>query len=423
MNKAILLLLSYANKLLLIIFFLALLILSFVHFNIFGLKNQIYQKYPNLELRHYLFNKYPHFLKEISNDYSVKFLPETQFVDLNLKKKKLNFLPKNEKSFFKTFYIENIKDKLWIIDVGGNFFEILVEDFMNTKEEENFNPKVISSNLIAKKVLGTLVHNEKIFISYYIQQNQCKKLKVSFAKINNNFLDFKNLFVTEECGKNDIYGGKMQFFKHNKSKGILLTTADIVRDDLNNKAQEDDSIFGKILFINFETKKYIVYSKGHRNAAGLYSKDNLVISTEHGPKAGDEINKIIFGKNYGWPVASYGEKYKQDKNDIPAYHKNHFSLGFEEPLFSFIPALGISEIIKIPDGFTNFWSNNFFVSSLWGQSLHRIKFDESFSKVIFNEKIFIGERIRDLKYNKNMNAIILALEENGELGILKKKID
>ena len=423
MNKAFLLLLSYINKLLLIIFFLLLLFLSLIHFNIFGLKNQIYQKYPNLELRHYLFSKYPHLLKEISNDYSVKFLPDTQFVKLDLEKKKLNFLPKNKKSFFKTFYIENIKNKLWIIDVGGNFFEISTEDIMNNKKKENFDPKIISSNLIAKKVLGTLIHNKKIFISYYTQQDQCKKLKVSFAKVNNDFLNFKNLFSTEECGKNDIYGGKMQFFKHNESKGILLTTADIVRDDLNNKAQEDDSIFGKILFINFETKNYIVYSKGHRNAAGLYSKDSLIISTEHGPKAGDEINKIIFGKNYGWPIASYGEKYMQEENSKPSYHKNHFSLGFEEPIFSFIPAIGISEIIKIPDNFTNFWKNNFLVSSLWGQSLHRIKFDESFSKVVFNEKIFIGQRIRDLKYNKNMNAIILALEENGEIGILKKMID
>ena len=64
--------------------------------------------------------------------------------------------------------------------------------------------------------------------------------------------------------------------------------------------------------------------------------------------------------------------------------------------------------------------NVYIVSSLYGKSIFFVKFDTKFKKVIFYEKIFLNERIRDLKFVKGKKIIILAFEENGELGILKK---
>ena len=103
--------------------------------------------------------------------------------------------------------------------------------------------------------------------------------------------------------------------------------------------------------------------------------------------------------------------------------KNHASLGFEEPIFVFLTAIGISEIIRLPNNFSNHFVDNFIISSLWGSSLYRIKFDENYNRVIFSEKIYIGQRIRDLKYHHKMKVIFLALEEEGELGILSKLIN
>ena len=71
---------------------------------------------------------------------------------------------------------------------------------------------------------------------------------------------------------------------------------------------------------------------------------DFILSTEHGPKGGDEINKIILGKNYGWPISSYGESYA---NDDLKYHKSHIENKFEEPIFSFVPSIGISEIVPL----------------------------------------------------------------------------
>ena len=84
--------------------------------------------------------------------------------------------------------------------------------------------------------------------------------------------------------------------------------------------------------------------------------------TEHGPWGGDEINIIFKGKNYGWPISSYGKHYCEKKTprsdkckkkylDYPL-HKSHFDFGFEEPIKFFDKSLGISEIIKLGNKFS-----------------------------------------------------------------------
>ena len=140
--------------------------------------------------------------------------------------------------------------------------------------------------------------------------------------------------------------------------------------------------------------------------------DNIILSTEHGPRGGDEINKIEYGKNYGWPIASYGMKYKSNSE----YLQSHVKHGFKEPIFSFTPSIGISEIIKVPETFDKNWSENYLVSSLNKKSLYRVKFDENFSKIIYFEEIYVGQRIRDIKILDK--KILLALENKGELGVL-----
>ena len=154
-------------------------------------------------------------------------------------------------------------------------------------------------------------------------------------------------------------------------------------------------------------------------AQGLYADKNLIIATEHGPRGGDEVNKIIYKKNYGWPIASYGERYDFNYEKKPHYKKNHASSGYEEPIYTFSQGLGISEILMLEKNFSNFLKKNvLIISTLGAKSIFFASFDDSFNRVLSLEKIFLNERIRDLKYHKNSNSILLAFEENGELGIL-----
>ena len=106
------------------------------------------------------------------------------------------------------------------------------------------------------------------------------------------------------------------------------------------------------------------------------------------------------------------------EDDILSYKPSHSSFGFNEPIFSFLPSIGISEIIKIPNDFLTNWVDNFIISSLNKGSLFRVKFDNDFSKILFKEEIFIGKRIRDIKYVSKEKKILLALENRAEIGVL-----
>tara|TARA_B110000971_G_scaffold76746_1_gene78827 strand:- start:41 stop:1318 length:1278 start_codon:yes stop_codon:yes gene_type:complete len=367
------------------------------------------------------------FIKQLQNDYNVKFLPKTQLLNVNFTKAKLDFLTErkdgiyNKNTVRKSFQIELIEDnKAWIIDNAGIISQINLKKILSN-EKEKVQHKIITSNIKPHQILDSFVHDNKIYLSFVSLKDKCFKFNIYMAPIVKKDLIFESFFTPEECNKTIIQGGRMQHYIHKNQKGLLFTVGDSSTPDFNNNnSQNVSSIFGKILFKGFiDNKDYSIFSIGHRNPQGLYVDDNLILSTEHGPKSGDEINNIIFGQNYGWPIASYGESYF-DEGKL-RYKKDHASYSFKEPVFSFLPAIGISEIIKIPDNFTPFWKNNFILSSLNASSLYRIKFNKNLDRIILSEKIYIGERIRDLKYSKKFKTIFLALESEGNLGILNLK--
>ena len=407
------------------IFFTLLGVSLYISLNFLKIKDKAYSKYPNLELAKYFFKK-KSLANNVNNDYNVKFLPETEFVKLEFIKKKIKFKkeyyspPKDKSISYKTygtFFIDQHNDTIILTDFLGNIYILENDDNLLSKDKKIISTRNLQSNLNAKRVFDTLIIKDTLYVSYITVVNGCQKINVSFAKMKSNNLNFQNLFKSNECNKHGA-PGRMQFFTYNNKDGILLSTNAGTFDTPGKAPQDKLSLFGKILFIETGSKKNYVYSYGHRVIQGLYAEDNLILSTEHGPKAGDEINNILFNQNYGWPIASYGDKYIFDQNKKPFYKKNHKTLGFVEPLFSFIPGIGISEIIKLKNNFSPHFQNRFIVSSLNGRSIFIVNFDNKLSRVITLEKIFLNERIRDIKYDSKNKSILLALEENGEIGIL-----
>ena len=347
------------------------------------------------------------------NDYNVKFLPETQYILIDYFKKKISF----EKNFQHTFYLETFKDKLIIVTKNGDFYQSKLIELNADKKNIN-NIKFQVNNLFEKKgkIFDTLIVDNKIFVTKTSIYNECNKLEIHFAEIKSvlNFNMFKSF---DECISIGNGAGRIQNYVFNGDDGILVTTNDSDNDIPGSKAQNDNSIFGKIVFIDMNSKKHKVISKGHRNAQGLYVEGKIILSTEHGPKGGDEINRIYYKKNYGWPIASYGEPYVSKKLK---YKKSHKKNNFEEPLYVFLPSIGISELILLPNTFNQKWNNSALITSLNGRSIYRVRFqDDRYEKISYVEKIYIGERIRDIKYVKKHNLIIIALETTGNIGVLK----
>ena len=279
-----------------------------------------------------------------------------------------------------------------------------------------------------------MVNKNKLFVSLIGQRNNdCHNIKILKSKINKENLNFEVFYETPECvNKNNNHGylahqgGGGRMFINNES--IFLTTGEFRNRPL---AQDKKNPYGKILNINLNSKKTKIISLGHRNPQGLYysQKYDFIISTEHGPKGGDEINinhkplKKI--KNYGWPISSYGEHYYKNYSEKiqkqAPLNKSHEKFGFEEPIKYFTPSIGISEIIPF-----NNKDTEFLVGAMGNEiaeqdmGLHYIMLNKDRKKIIKHKYIPLNERVRDMVISKNKEMIILFLETSSSLAIIRK---
>lgn len=417
------------------IFFYFILIITFLLFLTF-----VFYKYNPDLLSKYFFNRIiPHELKVIiRKNFIEKNLKKhintyskNQFIELKLDKVDLGFdYDRSSKVNYKVYnnysHIDIWKNKLFLANHDGDFYffdldRIHTNRFLKQKIDTNLKSL---SNSPYHGVKDILINEDKIYVAYVIEQKKnCLSIFIDVAEISNENLNFKNFFGPDECvaAADTLYkknhpgqaGGRLAKYKDNK---LLLTTGNFRSPKVS---QNLDSIYGKTLSID-QNSNVEILSLGHRNPQGLYTDGDLIIQTEHGPYGGDEINLIISGGNYGFPIASFGEKYSYKKNqDNFDYLKNHD--GFIEPIFSFVPSVGISQIIALPNNFNKKWQNNYLLSSLNGNSLYRLKLSKDKKKLLFYETIYFGERIRDLVYYNDKKIILMIFEETGTLAILSNK--
>lgn len=177
--------------------------------------------------------------------------------------------------------------------------------------------------------------------------------------------------------------------------GILLTVGDHGFDGLEGVEtfpQAPENSYGKILLID-QTGTVRPFSIGHRNQQGLaIDNQGRLWSTEHGPEGGDELNLIVDGGNYGWPLASYGAEYGTDNWPFAVNAKNHGE--YREPAHAFVPSIGVSQLIQITSMYLPRWTDDLLVSSLQAGRLFRVRV--SGERVIYTESIDLSMRIRDL---------------------------
>ena len=359
-------------------------------------------------------------VSHLVNDYNEVFLPKTQFIDLKFKKINLDFINIGG-CYIRTcypFFLEQHKNNLIIVDRTGLIKTINFSDL----DKKNLKFKKIKNNLNYDNILDTYIDDNEIYIVGKKKEGDHVNFKIAKGIFDKDQIVFQDLIElnNKNCiRKSPQVAGKMQLINNNPKKILLSINQAGWADNPSDDNLNSNSICGKILLIDPNTKDYEVFSSGHRNIAGLYADDTVIIATEHGPNGGDEINNIKQGENYGWPAVSYGEKYSRNRSDKePNYKKNHLKNNYNEPIFSFVPSIGISEIIKLSNNFSNLWEDNFLIGSMNKKYLYRVKFNEDYNKIIYYEPIYIGDRIRDLIYNSRNKKIILALEFEGALGIL-----
>ncbi len=412
--------LKYINKIIICIFYFSIILFLFYAIYLVNSKEPYNKDTRRIVKSIFKKNTIP---QHIFNDYRELYLPNTQFIKVNFKKIDLDFLNLNDCYFGKcyTFFLEQYKSNIILTDRFGIFRHATLDDIKKNKELL----KIIPTNLDFDTVLDTYIIDDTIYVSGKKIVNKLNaEVHVVKAKINFENINFENVIKlkSKKCFfRHSVHSGKIQSYKNEKNKIILSINSSGAPNESGLDNLSKDSICGKILLVNTDTKKYEVFSSGHRNIIGMYSDENIILATEHGPFAGDEINNIKRGGSYGWPISSYGEDYSRGQsNEAPNFKKSHKKYGYTEPIFSFVPAIGISEIIKLPNNFSEMWQDNFLIGSLNGKHLHRIKFDEKYERIIYNEKVFIGDRIRDIIYDNKSKDILLSLELTGSLGIISR---
>lgn len=155
-----------------------------------------------------------------------------------------------------------------------------------------------------------------------------------------------------------------------------------------------------------------IWSYGHRNAQGAtLAPDGKLWMHEHGPQGGDEINLPQPGRNYGWPVITYGENYGGGKMG-----EGTAKAGMEQPLHYWVPSIAPSGMAFLTsDRYGAAWRGSLFVGSLKFGTLHRL--EVAGGKVQREEKLLQGnnERIRDVRQGPDGWLYLLTDSPQGRL--------
>lgn len=175
--------------------------------------------------------------------------------------------------------------------------------------------------------------------------------------------------------------------------------------------------YGKILRIMRDGTAQTI-SSGHRNPQGLFvdSETGSVWSSEHGPAGGDELNLIVEGADYGWPDTTFGYPYGPNLPEanwaVGRWGSTHE--GYRKPVLAWIPSIAPSQIMVYKGYHFSAWRNDIILATLKDQSLRRIRLDNG--RVVVDERIKIGERIRDLVELED-GRLLLSFD-SGRLGVL-----
>jgi aldose sugar dehydrogenase len=202
---------------------------------------------------------------------------------------------------------------------------------------------------------------------------------------------------------------------------LLLTIGDGY--DYRDQAQDLGSALGKIVRLDRDGRPPSdnpfagradamaeVYSYGHRNPQGLLvdPRDGSVWAHEHGPRGGDEINRIARGGNYGWPRTSHGMDYSGE-----LISREQTAKGIEPPVLVWVPSIAPSGFaLYLGDAFPA-WTGDFFVGGLAERSLRRVRIRDG--EVALQETLLreLKARVRDVRAGPDGHLYIVTDAPDG----------
>ncbi|TDH27025.1 PQQ-dependent sugar dehydrogenase [Segetibacter sp. 3557_3] len=233
--------------------------------------------------------------------------------------------------------------------------------------------------------------------------------------------------ATPAYPNNMHYGGRILV---DKSGNLIVSTGE--RSDLETRpqAQELNSALGKVVridkngqpaagnpFVGRAGARPELYSYGHRNVQGLafHPATGDLWESEMGPRGGDEINLVLPGKNYGWPVIGYGLEYSGQKVGSGITTRE----GMEQPVYYWDPVLSPSGMTFYSSDTLVEWKNNLFVAGLNSNHIARLVITNN--KVVGEERLLAGEGQRFRDITQGRDGALYAVTDEGRLYRISRK--
>jgi glucose/arabinose dehydrogenase len=158
-----------------------------------------------------------------------------------------------------------------------------------------------------------------------------------------------------------------------------------------------------------------IYTYGHRNAQGLawHPETGELWATEVGPMGGDELNRLLPGRNYGWPLVSLGKIYTGNL----ASEQSWYRPGMEMPEMFWVPAISPSSLMIYAGSAFPLWRGHYFIGALSGQQLQRVAFDQPPPQPERRESMLVAldARVRDVRQGPD-GYLYLAVERDQQSG-------
>ncbi len=273
--------------------------------------------------------------------------------------------------------------------------------------------------------------NRMIYWDYAEQTSDGSLLAVAKGKLAADESHVENVTVIYRA--TPTYKGGLQYGSRilfDKQGNLFVSTGERGANDIRVKAQDLSAAIGKVLHITTEGKavpdgpfantanaRPEIYAYGFRNPEGMAwnPQTGELWEDEFGPRGGDEINIIRPGKNYGWPVVTYGIEYSSEKVGEGIQQK----AGTEQPVYYWDPSISPSGIAFYNSDVIAEWKGNLFVGGLGGTHIARLVIKDN--KVVGEERLLAdkGERFRALTEGKD--GALYTVTDGGKLYRIAKK--
>lgn len=226
--------------------------------------------------------------------------------------------------------------------------------------------------------------------------------------------DVHDLFVADAWQPGGAMAGRAAFGPDGM---IYLAVGDrdqnVAKDDNGFRmlAQKLNSDVGKVLrvrddgsippdnpFVGRAGANPEIYTYGHRNVYGFawHPQTGALWSTEIGPMGGDELNVLVPGHNYGWPLVSFGRIYN---GSTVSQEQSWYREGMDMPAMFWVPAISPSSLIYYTGDKFPLWKGSLFIGALSGQQLLRVSFNQPYPQEERRESLLtqLDVRVRDVR--------------------------